>query len=69
MPLIKYKSTTEPDVYFWAEEIHVLQDSPRAWHVVAQRTGYPGTEAHDDWFGKEADAQEVARKLANGEKV
>lgn len=64
MPLIKYTSTTEPDVYFWAEKIPNCE--PEAWHVVVQRTGFPATEAHDDWFGKQADAQAVASILAQG---
>lgn len=67
MPLLKFTSTTEPDVYFWAEK--VPQCEPPAWHVVAQRTGFPATEAHDDWFGQQSDAEAIARKLANGEKL
>jgi len=35
--------------------------------VVAQAEGFPATEAWDDWFAKESDAQAIAEKLAKGE--
>lgn len=54
---------------FWAEAIDMEDGSHISWHVIAQVKGFPATEAHDDWFGYQKDADEVARMLANGEEV
>ena len=59
----KFESTTQPGLFFWAEQFG------RAWTVVRQVTGYPETEACDDWFASEKDAMEVAERLAKGEEV
>ena len=58
----KHPSTTEPGVVFYAEEI-----VGGMWAVMAKTEGFPGLEAHDDWFAKFEDADAIARLLANGE--
>jgi len=60
----KYQSSHQPNLYFWAEK----NPGPVAsWSVTAQVTGFPATEANDDWFANKADAEELARTLAQGE--
>lgn len=60
----KYEATFQKGLFYWAEPI----DGGKCWHVVGQMTGYPGTEAHDDWFAHKKDADEIARQMAAGEK-
>jgi hypothetical protein len=64
----KYESTTQPGLYFWAEEFDG-SDGPRVWIVTQQAEGYPATEAFDDWLANFADADEIAQKLARGEEI
>ena len=62
MSQVRFESKSQAGLFFWAEPV----DSS-CFHVVAQATGYPASEAHDDWFANEKDAVEVARLLAQGE--
>jgi len=66
----KYQSQEQPELFFWAEDIPFkLGLGPRCWHVVAQVTGFPATEACDDWFANRVDAERIAYQLAQGEDV
>ncbi len=58
---IKFQSTIQPDLYYWSE--HATPDS---FMAVSQVDGYQGTEAHDDWFRYERDANDIALALAEG---
>ena len=52
--------TSKPAVQYWAEHDALTG----CWIVYAQVEGYPATEACDDWFANEADAQAMAKQLA-----
>lgn len=67
----KYESKSQPGLYFWAEEFDgaLGGKGPRCWIVTQQAEGFPATEAFDDWLCNFTDADEIARKLANGEDV
>jgi hypothetical protein len=54
--------TNEEGVKFWAE----YDPEVKAWVCIQQVDGYPETEAHDDWFGRKEDAENICKKLANG---
>lgn len=58
---IKFQSTAQPDLYFWSELA-----SENCFMAVSQVDGYDGTEAHDDWFRYERDANHIALCLAEG---
>lgn len=61
----KYESISQPGAYYWAEKtIDKLNDH---WAVISKVEGYPATEAWDDWFMREEDADDIARRLANDE--
>ena len=60
---MKYRSTTQPNVEFWAEE-QTYPDGRKFWAVLAQAKGYPAHEAHDDHFVDGQAADDVARELA-----
>ncbi len=70
----KYTSVADYGVKFWAEPQSV-RGGPTHWVVMAQYEGNaltgdaPMTEASDDWFANEADAQAVARELAEGKDI
>ena len=58
-----HESTQQPGLWFWAEK----DSGPvPCWIVYSQASGFPGTEACDDWFYKFEDADQVARLLAEG---
>ncbi len=59
----KYESTKQKGLFYWAEKIELDE---RLWGVVSQVEGYPATEAHDDWFAHQKDADECAQLLAKG---
>lgn len=61
----RYESTEQPGLYFWAEP--VLNGTLNCFAVIGQADGFPASEAHDDWFGQESDADVIAQKLARGE--
>lgn len=64
----KFESKSQPGLFFWAETTDpegILQGPP-TFMVVSQMTGYPATEAWDDWLAREADAIELAKQLAEG---
>ena len=66
MPNPRYESKLQPGLFFWAERVD--EGKPNStWMVVQQANGFPGTEAHDDWFAKFEDADEIAKALANDE--
>ena len=53
-------------VAFFAESV----DGPLpCFAVIQQMPGFPATEAYDDWFANEKDADEVAQLLAEGKEV
>ena len=65
----KYESREQPGLFFWAEANGDGAGAVESYCVVSQVTGYPATEAHDDWFANFKDADEIARMLAAGEPV
>lgn len=61
----KYESKTQPGLFYWAEPNGGGgAGAVESFGVVAQMTGFPPTEACDDWFANEADADAMARELA-----
>ena len=68
--LVKYESTTQKGLWFWAEYIPPVRgEGPACYMVVSQADGFEGGEAFDDWFGRFEDADRVAGMLARGEDV
>jgi hypothetical protein len=65
--LLKYRSDINPLQHFWAQAVETEQSNRKPYVVLSQVEGAPVTEAYDDWFQHFSDADEVARKLANGE--
>lgn len=65
--VIKYESTTQAGLFFWAEKETEIEGGLLCWIVTSQMTGYPATEAFDDWLAHFADADDIAQKLAKGE--
>lgn len=55
----RYKSKSNPKLEFFVEK--TFQNS---YMVVSQVKGYDATEAHDDWFFNEQDAEEIAQQMA-----
>lgn len=63
MKTLKHESTTQPGVFFWAEQ----DPGPgKSYGVVAQAKGGPKHQAHDDSFPNLKDADDIAQMLANG---
>ncbi len=62
---VKYTAKNDPALKFWAERTGIPGSKVETYSVISQVAGFPATEAHDDWFGKLTDADEVARKLAD----
>lgn len=54
-------SKADPTVVYFAE---LIEGPVPSWMVVYQKEGYPGTEAHDDWFGRFHDADALAKEMA-----
>jgi hypothetical protein len=65
MPLQKHESKSQPGLFFWAEANGGGAGADESYAVVSQMTGFPATEAHDDWFYHFKDANEIAKQLAN----
>ncbi len=64
----KHESTTQPGLFYWAEPVKLPAGAAnQPFCVVSQAKGYPATEAFDDWLANEADADEIAQRLARGE--
>ena len=64
------KYTSKEGVKFWAERNDFSEvGGGVSWIVISQVDGFPATEAYDDWFGRQKDADEVARMLADGVEV
>lgn len=65
----RFESTTQPGLFYWVETTDPMGmfGGPPSYMVVAQAEGFPASEAHDDWFGRECDALAVAELLAKGE--
>jgi hypothetical protein len=61
---VKHESVKQRGLFFWAEPVG---DESGSWMVVSQAEGYPGTEAWDDWFAYQKDADDIAQMLAKGE--
>jgi hypothetical protein len=55
---IKHRAANDPELSFWAERGIV------GWIVVGQVDGFAATEAHDDAFARQRDADGVAKILA-----
>lgn len=64
MTLTKYESPAQPGLFFWAEPNGGGAGAVESYAVVSQMTGFPATEAHDDWFARFVDADEIAKQLA-----
>jgi len=60
---VKYESSTQQGLFFWAEPNEI--DGGKTFCIVSHAEGFPASEAHDDWFLKLEDADEVAKKLAS----
>lgn len=60
--LVKYESKAQPGLFFWAEWC----DMVHCWLVLSQVNDFPATEGWDDWMAKFSDADDIARKLADG---
>ena len=56
----RYISKSNPKLEFFVEQ--TFQNS---YMIVSQVKGYDATEAHDDWFKYQEDAEEIAQQLAN----
>lgn len=63
----KHESATQPGLFYWAERNPKLRaHDAETYSVVAQASGFPATEAHDDWFHRAEDADAIARAMAAG---
>lgn len=65
----RYISKSNPNLKFWVEpnSQYFPANSERivtVYMVVSQVTGYETTEAHDDWFKYQEDAEEIAQQMA-----
>ncbi len=58
----KHESLEQPGLFYWAQPNEIGTVS--SYVVIAQVTGYPATEAHDDWFGNYEDADHIAYLLS-----
>lgn len=54
----KYQARNQPGLFFWVEPVDF------AFMVVCQADGFPATEAFDDWFSNQSDAEAMAKELA-----
>lgn len=61
----RYQSKADPDVVYYVE---LAPGSPHFFVVVYEKKGFPGTEAHDDWFANFKDATETAKQMAEAPK-
>ncbi len=68
MSEITKKHKDAEGVEYWADP-EMGPDGKIFWVVVAQAPGFTATEAYDNWFAKQADADAIAQKLAKGEDV
>lgn len=59
----RYESTAQPGLFFWADRV---PGPVECYTITQQVTGYPATEACDDWPANFADADEMARGMAAG---
>jgi hypothetical protein len=57
----RYEARNQKGLFFWAERV---PGKVPCFNVVSQADGFPATEAHDDWFANLADADAMARELA-----
>lgn len=60
----RYASRTQAGLYFWTERN--TAGGVTSFVVVAQAAGGPVSEACDDWFRNQADAETMALQLAEG---
>jgi hypothetical protein len=58
----RYQSKIDPNLFFWVQSIRVPRE---IFIVVKGHNPTEATEAHDDWFHKKRDAEEIAQQLAN----
>ncbi len=58
----RYQSKSNHNLYFWVE---CVTDPQEIFMVMQGVKGFNPTEACDDWFGNQKDAEEVAADLAN----
>ncbi len=61
---MRYEAKNQRGLFFWAEANGGGAGAIESYCVVSQADGYPATEAHDDWFCHFADADAMARELA-----
>ena len=64
----RIESQIQPGLFFWCEYEPSIGAVP-CWIVYAQATGFPATEACDDWYGSKADAEAMANQLAKGDPI
>jgi hypothetical protein len=62
----KHESTTQPGLFFWTEKVFAVIPSFR---ILSGGEGLLTTDACDEWFYNESEADLIARKLANGEDI
>ena len=60
----RYQSKSNPELEFFVEPV-TFNGFDDCYMVVAAVKGYNPTEAHDDWFKYQKDADDVARQMAN----
>lgn len=60
---MKHESKSQKGLFYWAESTGI--GGVNSFSVVSQVDGYEQTEAWDDWFANEEDADEIAQRLAN----
>ena len=69
--LKKYESKEHPGLFYWADTTDpegIIKGS-KSFMIVSQVDGSNATEAFDTWFKKLEDADEIAQRLANGERI
>lgn len=66
--LTKYESVKQAGLCFWAEA-NPDYGGVTSWAVIFQVDGFPASEAWDDWFAYQHDADAMARRLALGEDI
>lgn len=67
-PIIKHIAQNDPALKFWAEKLD-LSPAKECYAVISQVDGFPAAEAHDDWFARLEDADEIALQLARDAQV
>ena len=65
--MTKFESVNQKNLFYWAEPNEL--DNGETFCVFSQMKGFPATEAFPDWFKYEKDAEEIAKRLANGENL